>query len=414
MIYDRSEQHPGARFLLVLASGIVVVWGLQFAQPILLPVALALFLAVLTFPMVAFLKARRVPKPLAVMTAVLLVVGVATLLLLGASRAVAELQTVANRYYLRLMELQANWAGRLEQSLGEFGPQLFGEGGIDAFLPLSFLGPDTLLDFLGGTAQLGATLLAQALLVVIVMAFILSELTALPGKLEAIFGDAIKGEERLQKIIREVQEYLVIKTAVSLMTGVAIGLWAWFMNLDFPILLGLVGFFLNYIPTVGSIIASIPGIALSLILVGTVGHALVVALGYFVINTIFGSILEPNLMGRRLGLSTLVVMLSLLFWGWTWGPLGALLSVPLTMVVKIFLENTRDLAWIAVLLDKGAPEVELAAGGVATLSGTSPGSPPISGAAAGGPDGGVVDAPTGDGPPHPPAHGRAAGTGAAS
>lgn len=359
MIYDRSERHPGARFLLVLASGVVVVWGLQFAAPVLLPTALALFLAVLTYPLVSFLKSRRIPDLAAILTAVGMVVGVATLLLLGASRALADLREKGERYVVRLQEIQFTWARNLQEALGDVGIQLFGENAQD-LVPMTFLGPDRVLDFLGGTAQLGASLLAQAVLVVLVMAFILSEMTALPGKLEAILGNAVKGEERLQKIIREVQEYLGIKTVVSLMTGLAIGGWAWFMGLDFPVLLGLIGFFMNYIPTVGSIIASIPGIALSLILVGTLGHAMVVAFGYFVINTVFGSILEPSLMGRRLGLSTLVVMLSLLFWGWTWGPIGALLSVPLTMVVKIFLENTRDLAWVAVLLDKKAPVPETA------------------------------------------------------
>ncbi|MDH3208158.1 MAG: AI-2E family transporter, partial [Gemmatimonadota bacterium] len=117
----------------------------------------------------------------------------------------------------------------------------------------------------------------------------------------------------------------------------------------------LIAFLLNYVPTVGSIIAAVPAVLLSVILVGTVGHALLVALGYVVVNTVFGNIIEPNLMGRRLGLSTLVVILSLLFWGWTWGPLGALLSVPLTVIVKIWLENTTDLRWVAILLDKSAP-----------------------------------------------------------
>ncbi|NNL30994.1 MAG: AI-2E family transporter, partial [Gemmatimonadetes bacterium] len=122
-----------------------------------------------------------------------------------------------------------------------------------------------------------------------------------------------------------------------------------------PILLGLVAFLLNYVPTVGSILAAIPALLLSIILVGTVGHAVVVSLGYVVVNTLFGNIIEPNLMGRRLGLSTLVVILSLLFWGWAWGPLGALLSVPLTVIVKIWLENTTDLRWVAILLDKEPP-----------------------------------------------------------
>ena len=128
------------------------------------------------------------------------------------------------------------------------------------------------------------------------------------------------------------------------------------MDLDFPILLGIVGFVLNYVPTIGSVIASIPAILLALIQVG-LGHAFLVAGGYLVINTIFGNIIEPNLLGRRLGLSTLVVILSLLFWGWAWGPVGALLAVPLTMVVKIGLENTQDLKWVAVLLDKNPPSV---------------------------------------------------------
>jgi AI-2 transport protein TqsA len=358
MIYDRSERHPGARFLLVMATGVVVVWGLHFAAPVLLPASLALFLAVLTYPLVSILRARRVPDGVAIGTAVVLVVGIASLLILGASRALTDLRSVGQRYLFRLEEIQAAWVTNLEETLGDFGAELFGEGWLREFLPLNLVGPERFLDFLGGTAQLGASLLAQAFLVVLIMAFILSEMTVFPGKLEAIFGDSIKGEERVQKVVREVQEYLGIKTVISLMTGLAIGGWAWFMGLDFPILLGLIGFFLNYIPTVGSIIASIPGIALSLIIVGTLGHALVVAFGYFVINTIFGSILEPNLMGRRLGLSTLVVVLSLLFWGWTWGPVGALLSVPLTMVVKIFLENTRDLRWVAVLLDKRAPTTD--------------------------------------------------------
>jgi len=82
-----------------------------------------------------------------------------------------------------------------------------------------------------------------------------------------------------------------------------------------------------------------------------------VAAGYLVVNLVFGNIIEPNLLGRRLGLSTLVVILSLLFWGFIWGPLGALLSVPLTVVLKIWLENTPDLRWVAILLDKNPPPV---------------------------------------------------------
>jgi hypothetical protein len=144
---------------------------------------------------------------------------------------------------------------------------------------------------------------------------------------------------------------------VSLATGLAIGLLAWLLGLDFPILLGLIGFVMNYIPTVGSLLAALPALFLSVLQFTSVGHLLLVAGGYGAINMVFGNLIEPNLMGKRLGLSTLVVILSLLFWAWVWGPVGALLAVPLTMIVKIMLENTEDLRWVAILLDKSPPQL---------------------------------------------------------
>lgn len=160
----------------------------------------------------------------------------------------------------------------------------------------------------------------------------------------------------MAKVVTEIQSYLGIKTVISLMTGLLLGGFCWLMDLDFPVLLGLIAFVLNYVPTVGSILAAFPAVLLSLILnEGAFAPALGVAAGYIVVNTIFGNIIEPNLMGRRLGLSPLVVVLSLLFWNFVWGPVGALLSVPLTMIVKIWLENTQDLRWVAVLIDKQSP-----------------------------------------------------------
>jgi predicted PurR-regulated permease PerM len=188
----------------------------------------------------------------------------------------------------------------------------------------------------------------------------LGEATVFPAKMRFLFGEEVGDERRLEKVVGEIQTYLGIKTVISLATGLILGAWCYVMDLDFPVLLGLMAFVLNYVPTVGSIIAAVPAVLLSIILHGTLPHALAVTGGYVVVNTVFGNILEPNLMGRRLGLSTLVVILSLLFWGWAWGPLGALLSVPLTVVVKIWLENTQDLRWVAVLLDKSPPKGAIA------------------------------------------------------
>jgi len=146
---------------------------------------------------------------------------------------------------------------------------------------------------------------------------------------------------------------------------------AWLLGLEFPVLLGLIGFVLNYIPTVGSILAALPALFLSLVQFTSLGHFLMVAGGYLAVNMVFGNLIEPNLMGKRLGLSTLVVILSLVFWAWVWGPVGALLAVPLTMIVKIMLENTEDLRWVAILLDKSPPPLG-AHPAVAGPSGSSP------------------------------------------
>jgi predicted PurR-regulated permease PerM len=111
----------------------------------------------------------------------------------------------------------------------------------------------------------------------------------------------------------------------------------------------VIAFLFNYIPNIGSIMAAVPTVLLALVQLGP-GTAVFVALGYLVVNVVLGTFVEPYLMGRTLGLSTLVIFLSLIFWGWLWGPVGMLLSVPLTMVVKIMLEHTEDFRWVAVLL----------------------------------------------------------------
>ena len=136
---------------------------------------------------------------------------------------------------------------------------------------------------------------------------------------------------------------------ISLITGVTVTIWVYVLGLDFPILWGIVAFLFNYIPNIGSIIAAVPAVLLALVQFG-LGKALVVTLGYVVVNVIMGNFVEPRVMGRGLGLSPLVVFLSLIFWGWIFGPVGMLLSVPLTMIVKIAFQHSPEMRWLAVLL----------------------------------------------------------------
>jgi predicted PurR-regulated permease PerM len=187
--------------------------------------------------------------------------------------------------------------------------------------------------------------------VLLTIVFILSEAAGFPAKLRAAFGRR-ESSDRFANIRQEVQHYLGIKSLVSLTTGSVVAGALAIIGVDFPLLWGMLAFLLNYIPTFGSILAGIPPFLLAIVQLGP-GHALAVLLVFVAVNVVLGNFVEPYFMGRRLGLSTLVVFLSLVFWGWVWGPVGMLLSVPLTMIVKIMLENTEDLAWIAVLLGSG-------------------------------------------------------------
>jgi len=192
--------------------------------------------------------------------------------------------------------------------------------------------------------------LSNTFVVVLILMFMLLEATGLPTKIRVATGSPDADLQRFTKAAREVQKYLGLKTAISAVTGLLIGTWVALLGLDFALTWGFLAFLLNFIPNIGSIIAAIPAVLLALVQLG-LAEAVLVAAGFLVVNVVLGNVVEPQLMGRTLGMSTLVVFLSLVFWGWLWGPVGMFLSVPLTMILKIGMENSRDLKPIAVLLD---------------------------------------------------------------
>jgi predicted PurR-regulated permease PerM len=157
----------------------------------------------------------------------------------------------------------------------------------------------------------------------------------------------------MTSILHSVKRYMAVKTGISVFTGICIGAWTAILGVDYPFMWGLLAFLLNFVPNIGSIIAAVPAVLLALVQLGP-WSALLVAIGYFVVNFTVGSVIEPRVMGRSVGLSTLVVFLSLVFWGWVLGLVGMLLSVPLTMTVKIAMENHRDTRWLAILLGSEA------------------------------------------------------------
>ncbi len=356
----RPHRDTGLRFLVAAACVVVVIAGLRAAAPVILPFLIAVFLAVVNVPLMNWLVRMRVPKPLAGLLTILAVASVIGILVAVLAQSVNQVTEVIPRYRARVGDLAAS-VSALGASLGlpvEAWREEWRSVSLAAFGTVDTVGAiiGNTGAIVGNAVRTVGAFLSNAFLVFLTVVFILAEAAGFPAKIRRAFGADRDPFGQLGRISAQIQTYLVTKATVSAATGVIIGAWAAIMGLDFPLLWGVIAFMFNFIPTLGSIFAAVPAVLLAVLQPGLgPGAAAIIAMGYLVVNVTFGNLIEPTLLGRRLGLSTLVVFVSLVFWGWVWGPVGMLFSVPLTMVVKIALENTADLRWLAVMLDANPP-----------------------------------------------------------
>ncbi len=350
MMVTNEPNRGGAHFLVMAAATIIVIGGIRFAGPLLVPFVLAAFLAILCLPAVALLTRYRVPTVLAVLIVVLVLGGVLSGVGAIVGGSINQFTAAVPKYEERVDQLWASVQVWAEQLPFEILP--IESPGSQNFKPFEMIKPGQLMGFLGTSLKGVLAALQNTFLVILTLVFMLLEATTFPTKIRLAFGGGKGDLDRFAVVTGQVQRYLAIKTVTSLVTGLLVGMWVGIMGLDFAVVWGLVAFMLNYIPNIGSIVAAVPAVLLAFVQLG-VGPGLAVAVGYLVINISMGNLIEPALLGRSLGLSTLVVFLSLIFWGWMWGTVGMLLSVPLTMMIKIFLESSDDLRWAAILLDSG-------------------------------------------------------------
>lgn len=346
MLGDLSQwKAPGVRVLVSLASVVVVIAGLKEAGQLLVPIVLGFFLAFLSMPMTKFLRRYRVPGALAVLLTVLIDMLVVAVFIFVIAGLLPQFQQAVPKYVKNLQVVIGEWAEILE------GKGV--EGAMEAYQNLFDWGAVVELVRQTEAIQRITSMISKSFVVMIVMIFILTEAGSFRGKVIEILRLGGPNLKRFQNGTSDIQKYLGIKTLISAVTGTLAGLLTWAFGLEFALVWGLVAFFFNYIPVVGSILASIPAMFVALVTPG--GGPLValgVGIGYLLINIILGNIIEPMLLGRRFGVSTFVVVLSVLFWGWLWGPVGMFLAVPLTMIVKVMLDNTEDFRWISVAMGK--------------------------------------------------------------
>jgi predicted PurR-regulated permease PerM len=326
-------------YLLTAAALVVVIAGMRASAGIMVPFLLALFVAVISAPLYQGMKRRGLPSALAMLALVLIMVA-AMLLVVGViERAVGVLSGNLPTYLAAFFDQTDKvWAW-----LVAHGVELPEATLRDSFNPQVLLRP---------AATVASTLgdvLVTTFIVVLVAIFILLEGSALPEKMRGVHGLSSDTWNRLSQIVADVRRYMFMKTVMSLLTGALIALWLLAIGIDFPIVLGFLAFVLNYIPTIGSIVAAVPGILLAFVEFG-LGTAALTTVAYVVINVGVSNGIEPRYLGDGLGLSPLVVIICVLFWGWVLGPMGMLLAVPLTMSVKIALESDEHTQWLALLM----------------------------------------------------------------
>ena len=328
-------------FFIVCASIIIVLAGIKSAASIVIPFLLALFIAIILSPLYNYFNKKGIPKglSLSIVVTIFIIFLVFVAKLIGTSA----------------QEFSSNIGIYEEQLTSSFHKitELAVSLGIE--LPedeiTSVINPKQIMQLSSGIVQGVGSMFTNGFVILLSVVFMLLESQHFTSKIKYATKDK-SVINNIEEILSKIKSYMVLKALISLFTGFVIWIALLFVGTDYAFLWAVLAFILNFIPNIGSIIAAVPVVLLTLIQLGSVS-SLIVASIYIGVNVIIGSVIEPKIMGRGLGLSTLVVFLSLLFWGWLLGIVGMLLSIPLTMMAKIILDENENTKWIAVLLGTG-------------------------------------------------------------
>jgi AI-2 transport protein TqsA len=334
-----QETNKSFQIMLILASFVIIIAGMKAAEAIVVPFLLAAFLAIITSPPFIWMQKKGVPKVLALLFIIVAFLSVLFLIGMLIGTSVNDFTSNLPFYQEKLTnQTQALISWLVEKNYVKPDFQL-----------TKILNPAAVLNVVANALNQISGIFADGFLILFTVIFMSLEINTLPRKLKKVFNNPDKSLSQVNEIYQNINRYIGIKTLTSLGTGVLVYIFLLIVGVDYPLLWGVLAFVLNYIPTIGSIIAVVPPLLLSLVQLGFI-EAIVVLAGYLTINTIIGNILEPKFMGMGLGLSTLVVFLSLVFWGWVLGPIGMILSVPLTITIKIALDSSEETRWLAVML----------------------------------------------------------------
>jgi predicted PurR-regulated permease PerM len=332
------------RGLYAVAALVLIVAGLREASGILVPVVFAAFIPVLLSPVVRLLRRYGVPVAIAIP---LLIVALIALLFLVGSFVGSSLNAFAvamPRYQEKVLDIVAS----LTLWLSRHGIR------TNATKLMATVDTGNVLTIVGNALTQVASLLSYTILVLLMVVFLLFDSVDLPARLRLALRRPEEELDQVRHVASEIKHYIVLKTYLCLTTGTVTLIVLSVLGVDFAPLWALLALIMGYVPNIGPFVASAPPVLLALLQNGP-GHMMIVLGLLATLHTVVGNVIEPQLLGRRLGLSSFVVFVSLIVWGWIWGVGGMLLSVPLTMTIKILLENSRNWNWLAVLMGSGEP-----------------------------------------------------------
>lgn len=342
---DQSNEKLLPYTLISVVGALIIITWMRYAQVIIVPFLFAAFITVILSSPMSWLKRKKVPFFLSITIVLLSVFGILSIIfvMLGSS---------VDRFTQNLPTYQQQLQQTINHVLEWFGSKHIhlSKTGI-----MSALNPNAALSLMNTLLTSLGNVFSKVFLILFTVILMLVEAWYGTEKIESIYGD--RSESILQKtalVINNIRGYMSIKAIMSLITATLITTGLVILGLEYAILWGTLAFLLNFIPNIGSIIAAVPAILFALLKLGWTKTILVAAL-YLVINMIIGNFIEPKFIGSKVGLSTLVVFLSLIFWGWVLGPVGMILSVPLTMLIKITLLANLNSSTSELLVDIPIP-----------------------------------------------------------
>jgi predicted PurR-regulated permease PerM len=323
--------------LVVVAVGVV----LKYAASVILPLIIAWLLSYLIGPAVNYMTQRKVPTTLAVVIILIILLGILYLSGTFLYARISAFATAYPWYYERMRQIIETVTSQLNLGFDPLAGINWGQS-VGRFLMS-----------LSGSVF---TFVSELVLVVVFLFFILLGKPFFKYKILKSFSQekANQLSEITFSITAQIRRYLSLQFLISFVTGVLVWLTLELVGVDFAITWGAVAFFLNFIPTVGSIVSSIPPILLALVqFYPSFWPGIITLIALLTIQLSIGNGIAPKVLGDQLNLSPVVILLSLLFWGWLWGGVGALLSVPVTAALKIVCENIESLHPISVMMGSG-------------------------------------------------------------